>query len=193
YPTLLMYVNAPFQAWQSEPSFLTARIVAIVLAVASVAATWWLGRRAYGPHAGAVAAAAAAVCTVHVAYSREAVTDIPLALGVAASLALMVSGRIELAGAAGLARFRARPCGADRVRRPTVARVRACLDHRGGRARFCPRPPVAHGSRPRVIRPRLLRGSAHAARPLRPLRPAARSAARSSRRAVPRSDAGYAP
>jgi len=100
YPTLLMYVNAPFQAWQSEPSFLTARIVAIVLAVASVAATWWLGRRAYGPHAGAVAAAAAAVCTVHVAYSREAVTDIPLALGVAASLALMVSGRIELAGAA---------------------------------------------------------------------------------------------
>src|SRR5437660_12873950 len=47
-PTVLMYVNAPFQAWQSEPSFLTARIVAIVLAVASVAATWWLGRRAYG-------------------------------------------------------------------------------------------------------------------------------------------------
>src|SRR5205085_3516114 len=60
YPTLLMYVNAPFQAWQSEPSFLTARIVAIVLAVASVAATWWLGRRGYGPHAGRVAAAAAA-------------------------------------------------------------------------------------------------------------------------------------
>src|SRR5438477_3518811 len=57
YPTLLMYVNAPFQAWHSEPSFLTARIVAIVLAIASVAATWWLGRRAYGPHAGTVAAA----------------------------------------------------------------------------------------------------------------------------------------
>src|SRR5262249_51375215 len=33
YPTLLMYVNAPFQAWQSEPSFLTARIVGLVLAV----------------------------------------------------------------------------------------------------------------------------------------------------------------
>jgi len=31
YPTLLMYVNAPFQAWQDEPSFLTARIVAVVL------------------------------------------------------------------------------------------------------------------------------------------------------------------
>ena len=28
YPTLLLYVNAPFQAWQDEPSFLTARIAA---------------------------------------------------------------------------------------------------------------------------------------------------------------------
>jgi hypothetical protein len=104
YPTLLMYVNAPFQAWQSEPSYLTARIVAVVLALGSVATTWWLGRRAYGPHAGAVAAAIATASTLHVAYSREAVTDIPLALGVGAALALMVTGRIEIAGAvAGLA------------------------------------------------------------------------------------------
>jgi len=104
YPTLLMYVNAPFQAWQSEPSYLTARIVAVVLALGSVVTTWWLGRRAYGPHAGAVAAAIATVSTLHVAYSREAVTDIPLALGVGAALALMVTGRIEIAGAvAGLA------------------------------------------------------------------------------------------
>src|SRR5207253_4294103 len=56
------------------------------------------------PPAGAVAAAAVAVCTVHVAYSREAVTDVALTLGTAAALALMVGGRIELAGiAAGLA------------------------------------------------------------------------------------------
>ena len=104
YPTLLMYVNAPFQTWQSQPSFLTARLVAVVLALGSVAAAWWLGRRAYGESAGAVAAAISAVCTIHVAYSREAVTDVPLALGVGAALALMVSGRIELAGvAAGLA------------------------------------------------------------------------------------------
>jgi hypothetical protein len=104
YPTLLMYVNAPFQAWQSHPSFLTARIVAIVIALAAIAAAWWLGRRAFGNTAAAVAAAATAVCTVHVAYSREAVTDVPLTLGVAAALALMVGGRIELAGvAAGLA------------------------------------------------------------------------------------------
>jgi 4-amino-4-deoxy-L-arabinose transferase-like glycosyltransferase len=105
YPTLLMYVEAPFQAWHDEPSLLTARIVALVLGLASIAATWWLARRAFGSAtAGAVAAAVVAVCTVHVAYSREAVTDVPLTLGVAAALALMVSGRIELAGvAAGLA------------------------------------------------------------------------------------------
>src|SRR5437763_9525811 len=104
YPTLLMYVNAPFQAWQSHPSYLTARIVAVVLALGSIAAAWWLGRSAYGNVAAAVAAVATAVCTVHVAYSREAVTDVPLTLGIGAALALMVSGRLELAGvASGLA------------------------------------------------------------------------------------------
>src|SRR5712691_13030552 len=46
YPSLLMYVNAPFQAWQSHPSFLTARIVALVVALASIVATWLLARRA---------------------------------------------------------------------------------------------------------------------------------------------------
>jgi hypothetical protein len=102
YPTLLMYVNAPFQAWQHEPSYLTARIIGIGFALASIAAAWWLGRRAYGT--GVVAAAIVAVCTIHVAYSRAAVTDVPLTLGVAAALALMVKGRIELAGiAVGLA------------------------------------------------------------------------------------------
>ena len=105
YPTLLMYVDAPFQAWQGSPSLLTARIVGIVLGLASIAATWWLARRAFGTAtAGAVAAGIVAVYTTHVAYSREAVTDVPLTLGIAVSLALMVAGRIELAGvAAGLA------------------------------------------------------------------------------------------
>jgi hypothetical protein len=105
YPTLLMYVEAPFQAWQDEPSLLSARIVVLVLALGSIAATWWLARRAWdSPLAGAVAAAIVAVCTVHVAYSRESVADVPLMLGIAIALGLMVSGRIELAGiAAGLA------------------------------------------------------------------------------------------
>jgi 4-amino-4-deoxy-L-arabinose transferase-like glycosyltransferase len=102
YPTLLMYVNAPFQAWHDEPSFLTARIVAVVLGLGAIAAAWWLGQRAFG--AGLVAAAIVAVCTIHVAYSRAAVTDVPLTLGVAVALTLMVKGRIELAGiAVGLA------------------------------------------------------------------------------------------
>ena len=101
YPSLLMYVNAPFQAWQDQPSYLTARIVAVVLSLGAVAAAWWLGRRAFGTAtAGAVAAATVAVCTIEVAYSRMAVTDVPLTLGVAVALALMVSGRIELAGIA---------------------------------------------------------------------------------------------
>src|SRR3954468_9843134 len=101
YPTLLMYVNAPFQAWQTEPSYLTARIVGVVLALAAIAAAWWLGRRAYGTAAaGAVAAAVVTVCTIHVAYSHAAVTDVPLTLGVAVALALLVAGRLELAGIA---------------------------------------------------------------------------------------------
>jgi hypothetical protein len=101
YPTLLMYVNAPFQAWQHEPSYLTARIVGVVLAVGAIAGAWWLGRRAFGtPTAGVVAAAVVAVSTIHVAYSRAAVTDVPLTLGVAVALALMVKGRLELAGVA---------------------------------------------------------------------------------------------
>ena len=105
YPTLLMYVDAPFQSWQSVPSLLTARIVVLVLALGSIAATWWLARCAYrSATAGVVAATIVAVCTVHVAYSREAVTDVPLMFGVAAALALMVTGRVELAGlAAGVA------------------------------------------------------------------------------------------
>jgi hypothetical protein len=71
----------------------------------AIAASWWLGRRAFGtPAAGVVTAAVVAVCTIHVAYSHAAVTDVPLTLGVAASLALLVSGRLEVAGiAVGLA------------------------------------------------------------------------------------------
>lgn len=104
YPTLVMYVLAPFQAWHGEPSYLTARVVIVVLALAGVAAAWWLGRRAYGLMAGGVAAAVTAVEVTHVAYSHIAVTDVPLTLGVAACLALCVSGRVEWAGiAAGLA------------------------------------------------------------------------------------------
>jgi hypothetical protein len=100
YPTLLMYVLAPFQNWADEPSYLAARLVLVTLALAGVAAAWWLGGRAYGLVAGFVAAAATAVATVHVEYSRMAVTDVPLTLGVAVTLALLVRGQLFPAGIA---------------------------------------------------------------------------------------------
>jgi 4-amino-4-deoxy-L-arabinose transferase-like glycosyltransferase len=104
YPSLLMYLIAPFQAWEAHPSYLAARLVVIVLALGAVAASWWLGSRAFGGPAGPIAAATVAVATTHVTYSHMAVTDVPLTFGVAASLALLVSGRIELGGlVAGLA------------------------------------------------------------------------------------------
>ena len=104
WPTLVTYAVAPFQAWQGAPSYLTARIVVLVLALGAIAAAWWLGQRAYGLTAAAVTAAVVAVETTEVAYSRMAVTDVPLTLGIAVTLALLVSGRIELGGlVAGLA------------------------------------------------------------------------------------------
>jgi 4-amino-4-deoxy-L-arabinose transferase-like glycosyltransferase len=104
YPTLVLYVLAPFQAWDATPSILTARIVIVVFGLAAVAAAWWLGRRAYSGIAGVVGGAFVAVQTTSVAYSHTAVTDVPLEAGVAASLALMVSNRLAWAGVvAGLA------------------------------------------------------------------------------------------
>lgn len=104
YPTLSLYLFAPFQTSQDEPSVLAARIVVVVLGVVAVAASWWLGRAAYGGAAGLVAGAVVAVDATHVAYSHMAVTDVPLTAFTALSLALAVSGRLEWAGlAAGLA------------------------------------------------------------------------------------------
>jgi 4-amino-4-deoxy-L-arabinose transferase-like glycosyltransferase len=104
YPTLLMYVLAPLEAWHRSPSYLTARIVVAAFGLVAVAATWWLGRRAYGTLAATIGAAAVAVETTSVAYGHAAVTDVPLTAAVAASLALAIAGRLELAGlAAGVA------------------------------------------------------------------------------------------
>ena len=104
YPSLLLNVLAPVQAVADEPSYVAARVVAVGIGLGGVAAAWWLGRRAYGPAAAVAAAAATAVATTHVAYSRMAVTDVLLTLGVTVALALALSGRLEWAGvAAGLA------------------------------------------------------------------------------------------
>ncbi len=104
YPSLLMYVQAPFEALVHAPSYGLARGVAVVLGLAGVAATWWLGMRSYGRRAAIVGAATVAVATIHVAYSRMAVTDVALTLAVTCALALMLAGRLEWAGlAVGLA------------------------------------------------------------------------------------------
>ncbi len=98
YPSLLMYVLMPFQALVHAPSYGVARAVAVAFGLGGVAATWWLGMRSYGRRAAVVAATAVAVATTHVAYSRMAVTDVPLTLGVTCALALMLAGRLEWAG-----------------------------------------------------------------------------------------------
>ena len=100
YPTLLMYVLAPVEAFFDDVSYVAARVVAVAIGVGGVAAAWWLGRAAYGTWAALTGAAATAVATTHVAYSRVAVTDVLLTLGVSAAMALALSGRIEWAGAA---------------------------------------------------------------------------------------------
>jgi Glycosyltransferase family 87 len=99
YPSLLLYLLAPFQAWHEAPSYLTARIVVVVIGLAGIAAAWWLGEKSYGVVAGGVAAVVTAVAGVHVAYSRMAVADILLTTLITVALALLVSGRIEAAGA----------------------------------------------------------------------------------------------
>ena len=104
YPSLLLELLAPFQAFADAPSYGAARAVAALLGLAGVAAAWWLGRVAYGRLAGLVAAATVAVATAHVAYSHVAVTDVLVTTLVTVSLALVVLGRLEWAGlAAGLA------------------------------------------------------------------------------------------
>ena len=104
YPSLLFYLLAPLQAAFAEPSYGAARAVAALVGLGGVASAWWLGRAAYGGAAGLVAGAACAVATVHVAYSHMAVTDVLLATGVTATLALLLADRLEWAGvAAGLA------------------------------------------------------------------------------------------
>jgi 4-amino-4-deoxy-L-arabinose transferase-like glycosyltransferase len=104
YPSLLFLILGPSQVAFDEPSYGAARVVAILVGLAGVAAAWWLGRAAYGRIAGLTGAVGVAVATTHVAYSRMAVTDVLLTLGVTATLALLVSGHLEWAGlAAGLA------------------------------------------------------------------------------------------
>jgi hypothetical protein len=100
YPSLIFLALAPTQIGFDEPSYGAARVVAVLVGLLGVAAAWWLGRVAYGTAAAVTGAVGVAVATTAVAYSRMAVTDVFLALGVTVTLALLVSGRLEWAGAA---------------------------------------------------------------------------------------------
>jgi hypothetical protein len=121
YPSLIFLALAPTQIGFDEPSYGAARVVAVLVGIAGVAAAWWLGRAAYGAAAGLTGAVGVAVATTHVAYSRMAVTDVLLTLGVTVTLALLVTGRLEWAGvAAGLAASAKYP-GALLLTRPVVA------------------------------------------------------------------------
>ena len=104
YPSLIFLALAPTQIGFDEPSYGAARVAAVLVGILGVAAAWWLGRAAYGTTAALTGAVGVAVATTGVAYSRMAVTDVFLTLGVTVTLGLLVSGKLEWAGvAAGLA------------------------------------------------------------------------------------------
>jgi 4-amino-4-deoxy-L-arabinose transferase-like glycosyltransferase len=138
YPSLLFLLLSPSQIGLDGPSYGAARAVAIAIGLLGVAAAWWLGRAAYGRLAGLTGALGVGVATTHVAYSRMAVTDVLLTLGVTVCLALLVTGRLEWAGvAAGLAASAKYPgvmlvapllvAGYGLWRRTAVAVTLACL------------------------------------------------------------------
>jgi 4-amino-4-deoxy-L-arabinose transferase-like glycosyltransferase len=58
----------------------TALLVAEVCGVLTVPVAAWVGRRTFGPGAGAAASAFAAIALAHVAFSRKALTDVPFLL-----------------------------------------------------------------------------------------------------------------
>jgi hypothetical protein len=76
----------PTQIW------IAARVLAALLCMCGVAATYWAARRLWGVREGLVAAAVMAFAFLPVAYSRVAVTDVGALIGVA--LALLFAVRV---------------------------------------------------------------------------------------------------
>jgi 4-amino-4-deoxy-L-arabinose transferase-like glycosyltransferase len=85
----------------------TARLVSIACAVATVGATFALGRRLYGPRVGLAAAALLAVAPLHVRDAHYATADVPAALfatlAVLAAARTLEDGRARAAAWAGFA------------------------------------------------------------------------------------------
>jgi 4-amino-4-deoxy-L-arabinose transferase-like glycosyltransferase len=69
-------------------SDLSAIVMAELCAIATIPVVAWIGRRTYGPGAGAAAAALAAWSGQHVAFSRMAMTDAPFLLAWLVALGL---------------------------------------------------------------------------------------------------------
>jgi 4-amino-4-deoxy-L-arabinose transferase-like glycosyltransferase len=85
----------------------TARLVSIACAVATVGATFALGRRLYGPRVGLAAAALLAVAPLHVRDAHYATADVPATLfatlAILAAARTLEDGRARAAAWAGLA------------------------------------------------------------------------------------------
>jgi len=76
--------------YDPSPYLITGRLLSVAAGVGLVVATWALGRRAYCPAVGLLAAAAVAVSPLAVAYSHVAVTDMAMTAVLAAGLWLLV-------------------------------------------------------------------------------------------------------
>lgn len=76
----------------SEPYFLTARLLVVLIGCGAIVAAFGVGRELGGPWAGCFAAAVVAVETTTVAYSHMAVTDVPMAALFTAALWLALAG-----------------------------------------------------------------------------------------------------
>lgn len=109
YPSLTIYAQAlayrvryalteatSFARLGEIEIYRTGRTLTVVFAVATVLATYGLGRLIAGPTAGLSAAALTAVSELHVANSLPVTTDVPMALFVV--LASLLSLRIHLRG-----------------------------------------------------------------------------------------------
>lgn len=64
---------------QAVPGWLPM-VPALTCGIATVPSLWWIARRWFSPQAGIAAAWLIALCEFHAAYSRTALTDVPLAL-----------------------------------------------------------------------------------------------------------------
>jgi 4-amino-4-deoxy-L-arabinose transferase-like glycosyltransferase len=89
-PAGLSFSSPEAYIFDPTPYLLTGRLISVAAGVGLVAATWALGRRAFCPAVGLIAAAAVAVSPMAIAYSHVAVTDMAMTAALAVGLWLLV-------------------------------------------------------------------------------------------------------